>query len=316
MDTNVTRCLLHQWIDEVITSKHITNRWCSSEKLYNNFMSYTKLSYKDIITLNIFVRKLNKIQSYSGHIYKSVIHNSSGDRSILYLIHTEFKTTNDETILGTPPRVNRYIHSHSINNELPHPITPPDSRHCSNNNTTCRMPNMSVSNSQSHSTSCNPIQVSNTDYQTTTFPVLRKFGISVDISDPANISTLQSIMCELEKLNKTHDLFFQRGNNTIAKPFFVPNGFKSLKRFYDWENNGKGFRSMIDFMSNGNVDDSTEEPIAASYLMKTMIKYYPITYTHNNNEKGFTTPQHMSVIETAVVLSDMGVGDNLHQIQH
>jgi hypothetical protein len=144
---------------------------------------------------------------------------------------------------------------------------------------------------------------------TVQFPILHKHGVCLDFENPNNIDTIQSIIRELEILGKSHDLFFKRKNNTIAKPFFLPNGILSYKRFNEWENDGMGFCSISKFMSNGVVGDSTDEPIAVFYIMKLLSKYYPSTFDQYNKSMGYNATKRMNVIETAAVLSDMGVGD-------
>ena len=139
--------------------------------------------------------------------------------------------------------------------------------------------------------------------------MLHKYSISLDFSDPASIISLKSIIREFEKLDKTHDLFFARQNNTIAKPFFVPSRIKSAERFNDWERSVSGFQSILEFMSNGMDDVTTHKPVAVLHLMKLLSTAYPNSFAHHTKLKGIKTIERMSVIETATVLSDIGVGD-------
>ena len=239
-----------------------------------------------------------------------VNHSRSGNRTYLYLVNREINSTSFDAILHSPPRLKRSILPSSNHNDTVHPITPSDNRHNSIFNTISHISNTSVSPQQSHSTTgTNIVQESNTNKPSSKFPVLTKHDIPFDFSDHSNILTLQSIIRKLEKLNKVHDLFFSRENNTIAKPFFIPNGIRSAKRFNEWEKDGRGFMSILEFMSNGDSDIDTKEPTAVMYLMKLLSAKYPNSYHTHTKEMGYVTNNRMSVIETAAVLSDMGVGD-------
>ena len=56
-------------------------------------------------------------------------------------------------------------------------------------------------------------------------------------------------------------------------------------------------------------DNTTHKPVAVLYPMKVLSKAYTASFAHHNNKMGFNLTQRMTVIETAAVLSDMGVGD-------
>ena len=66
---NWLRLHFHQWLDEFRISVNLTNIWLSSEKLYYDFSLYLNKTKNEETTYNIFLRKLNIIQSCIGYIY-------------------------------------------------------------------------------------------------------------------------------------------------------------------------------------------------------------------------------------------------------
>jgi hypothetical protein len=222
------------------------------------------------------------------YIYKDTNFNRSGNRLDSYLIYDTKTNISNKFTLHSPPKLtfqHRYNH-----NDIIHPKTPSDKGHSRYSISTCDTSKMSDGISQCHLLSSrNSTTSPHITQLIDKFPILHKHGISLDFEDPNNIHTIQSIMKELEVLSKTHDLFFKRYNNTLAKPFFVPNGLRSSKSFNEWESKGGGFCSIIDFMFHGIDDATTNEPITVLYLMKVLSKYYPNTYQVFNHSMGYRT---------------------------
>ena len=201
---------LHQWLDKIRRSDHLTNKWSDADLLYNNFSLFMIKSNNEHIKYNIFLIKLNKIQSYIGFIYKTTNQCHSGNRIVIYLIYNDKSPSNFERLLQTLPRTNNCNIYNCHHNDMCHPITPSDNRHNRDLLSISHIFNMSVSMSQNHSIPVENIQhkvaISN---QLSTYPVLHKYAISLDFRDSANILSLQSIISELELLDKEHDLFLQ-----------------------------------------------------------------------------------------------------------
>ena len=62
-------------------------------------------------------------------------------------------------------------------------------------------------------------------------------------------------------------------------------------------------------MSNGNICEVTEEPTVVKFAMKNIIAKYPRTFENVANKHNYHLISRMSNIETASILSDLGVAD-------
>ena len=140
------------------------------------------------------------------------------------------------------------------------------------------------------------------------YPVLSQFGISTDFSHPHTELQLNSILKEIEYLTKERVLSSTRKNNTRARVVFVPQ-LSSQKAFNNWERNEKGMSSLIESISNGNILERTNDPIAVQFITSFIFTNYPDTFNAVTENSGATVIERMNAIETAALLSDMGVAD-------
>ena len=149
----LSRLHVHHWLDEVRQSENLTNTWLDPEKLYYNFSLYMNKSRNIDHSYNMFLRRLNKIQSYIGYIYKRIKHSYSGTRIFTYLIFNDETTFELDRNLRSHPvtPTNKYKQNMSYRNDLCHPITPSDTRHSRQSSSTSHLSNMSESIASNHS---------------------------------------------------------------------------------------------------------------------------------------------------------------------
>ena len=140
------------------------------------------------------------------------------------------------------------------------------------------------------------------------YPVLSRFGISTDFSDTNTELQLNSILKEIENLTKERVLNSTRKNNTTARLVFIPQ-LSSQRTFNKWERNEKGMSSLIESMSNGKVSEQTNDLVAVQFITSFIFTYYPDTFNAVADNLGATVVERMNAIETAALLSDMGVAD-------
>ena len=94
------------------------------------------------------------------------------------------------------------------------------------------------------------------------------------------------------------------------------------KAFNNWEerNENKGMSSLIvESISNGNILERTNDPIAVQFITSFIFNNYPDTFNAVTDNSGATVIERMSAIEITALLSDDigGVADkkvlvNLH----
>ena len=66
---------------------------------------------------------------------------------------------------------------------------------------------------------------------------------------------------------------------------------------------------MLEHMSNGNFDVITNELTSVEYVCEYIYAQYPRTFTEVVNHNGLIIMKRMNDVETAAVLSDVGVTD-------
>lgn len=143
------------------------------------------------------------------------------------------------------------------------------------------------------------------------YPVLlSEFGISTDFSHPHTELQLNSILKEIEYLMKERVLSSTRKNNTRACVVFVPQLSSQKVIINNWERNEKkGISSLIESISNGNILERTNDPIAVQFLTSFIFTNYPDTFDAVTENSGATVIERMNAIKTAALFSDMGVAD-------
>ena len=62
-------------------------------------------------------------------------------------------------------------------------------------------------------------------------------------------------------------------------------------------------------MSDNTSNKVTQDPVAIDFILKKISDYYPKSFHYQVSKQGYTKAPRMSVIETAAVLSEVGVAD-------
>lgn len=143
----------------------------------------------------------------------------------------------------------------------------------------------------------------------TKYPMLEQFKIPTDFNNPETKQTINAILRELEQLGKNNDLRFVRHNNTRANAFFIPGQITTKKSFQIWAKKKGGMKDMLEYMSNDKVGQQTNEPTSVEYITEYLLNQYPNTVTAVMNVNGLSLIDRMNEIETAALLSDVGVAD-------
>ena len=141
------------------------------------------------------------------------------------------------------------------------------------------------------------------------YPMLTRFGIPTQYSDPNTAHIINAILKELEQLGKEHKLEVTRDNNTKAALFFIPVRLSSKKSFDNWAKKKTGMNSIFEYISNGNINATTNELTSVGYVCEYIYTHYPRTFVEVVNSNGLTLVNRMNAVETAAILSDVGIAD-------
>ena len=272
-------------------------------------------------TYQSFLKQLNIIEISNCNIVKEMNRNYKEERVYKYYIisniipssSSQCTTRSSATDDTVTPKTNQ---SNPTHDELCIPITPIDIEPNDNINIISHISNMSMPHNRPLVPKNNlsipmldTITPNNNRPLNQTYPTLSKYGIPTDLSTTANISIIQAIFRDLEKLNKYNDLSFPLNNNKTVKPFFIPSSLACSKSFNSWDKGNKGVSAILTYVANGTLNPSTEDPISIEFILNTLSDSYPKSFHNHANTKGYDKPVRMTVVETAAVLSEVGVGD-------
>ena len=315
---------IFNWFTIASENELICNRWCTANELFNYFSLHTSPNTNKDTTYQSFLKQLNLVQKNNNNVSKKVDRNYGQIRIYKYYIfNTRYPTRHKQSVSQSTRSRDNTRHTNynissppSISDRPSISITPIDIRPNDDNSTTSRKSKMSMQYNrplEQGSTLSIPVLDTVTNNHETTcihlYPTLNKYGIQTDLSIPANKSVVQSLLRDIDKLNRSFDLSFPRVNNNIVKPFFIPSSLSSQRSFNAWDTGIKGVSGMLSYMSNGNLNPSTGDPIAIEYMLRKLLLTYPKSFNNQANSMGYDIPTRMNVVETAAVLSEVGVGD-------
>ena len=304
------------WLNSIQESNKLKNNWTSGQVMYKFFCSFcTGMNIEDL-TYQSFIKKINILETDIPFLYKCINRDKSRNRLYVYFI---------SNTITFPPQIKRitkpnfkYIDSsttsHSVDDVSSLIVTPKDIRPIGNNRPSCHTSEISIINKQTLPVTLphlkrNTNHVNNETTTSTQYPSLYKFGIPTDLTSSNNLSIMQSLLQDIERIGKKYPLLYHRKNSTIAKPYFIPSGLLSKKSFDQWEKRGMGFDSMLDFISQGQNTKDTSDPTSVCYLLDHIFKSYPTSFNYVAMSKGLNRYTRMSMVETAALLSDLGIGD-------
>ena len=314
--------VIQQWCSIIIKNKEICNRWCSANELYDNFNKYNPNQIIEALSYQSFLKQLNIIQNHSIYnIFKEMKREYGNIREYnYYFIYDNYNSRSKQSLTRSSkidsPISPMIDHSPSTSDEQYIPVTPIETRPNGNNSTISHVSKMSMQHIRPLEVNNNisvPIQnlAPRNSHCTINhlYPTLNQYGVPTDLSVPANMSTIQAILRDIQNLNKSFDLSFPTLNNNIIKPFFIPSSLASRKAFNHWDKGNKGVSAIMSYISNGICHKTTGDPIAIEFLFGKLSDSYPKSFHNHANLIGYDKPIRMNVIETAAVLSEVGVGD-------
>ena len=244
MDGSSLSKMIIQWLHYIREKEIITNVWTNAKDMFKLFCDYYYNRSLDTITYQSFLRKLNSIHPHIEFMRVDYRFDSTKTRSYSYFISCKIKPSH----ISSPPTINRTTKTRSIFNphtsNTPHSnntfnpqlhyqtsnnndsrilLTPKETIHHDNIVTTRTTSEMSTNTLTSLPNKPSPVSVVDSPSTTqilptieTTFkhntphqyPVLSQYGIPTDLSTSDSMSTIQSLLRELECLGKSNDLFF------------------------------------------------------------------------------------------------------------
>ena len=317
MDSSDLTPKIISWLNSMQSTNKLKTNWTSGSDMYKFFCAFYSLGNTTTLTYQSFIKKLNLIESDILYLYKCIHRDKSRNRIYLYFISNTIRF---------PPQIRRITKPNfkfnpqsttsrlSENDTLSQIITPKDNGLNDNNHVNCHTSEISLINQQVLPYTSRHLPQTNTDHvkndtTNTQFSILCKYGIPTDLSNIDNLSIMQSLLQDIKRIGKNYPLLYFRQNSTVAKPFFIPSGLSSKKSFDQWEKRGKGFDSMLEFISNGKINEDTSDPISVDFLLEHIYQSYPKTFHKIAISNGLNRYTRMSTVETAALLSDLGIGD-------
>jgi hypothetical protein len=307
---------INKWFDTICDSSKFCNKWCTSNELYKDFISFNTPDTTPIISYQSFLKYMNTMELNNKLIVRCTKRSYGEVRLYYYYIFHNMKSSiNEDTTITRSTYITSTRHniSHSspitTSDEHSIPVTPIDNRTNDKTNTIIHKSKMSMPHTRplkEHTLLA--ISQSKTSH-IPPYTILHKYGIPTDLSVASNVSIMQSILRDIDKLNNTYCLSFPRANNNIVKPFFIPSRMSSQQSFNKWDKGNDGLTGVLSYMSNGTLHPKTSSPIAVDYLLHKISKAYPKSFYNLANNLGYDIPKRMNAIETAAVLSEVGVGD-------
>ena len=313
------------WFTKTFENNKFCERWITAFELYNEFLSCRLPTSTKEISYQLFLKQINILEINNKFVTKR-IERSYGEIRLYkyYIINTpcsnrdKYTTRRSSSNVATINNNINHTSPTSTSDEPRIPITPIDTTPNDNNNIISDKSKMSIEHSrplEEHTNLSIPLlddSITNNSIPTTihsSYAILNQYGIPTDLSIPSNKIVVQAILRDIEKLNNSFDLSFPRLNNNIVKPFFIPSGLASQRSFNAWDSGKKGLTAILSFVSNGIINASTSAPVAVEYMLRKVSKVYPQSFHNQANISGYDKPVRMNVVETAAVLSEVGVGD-------
>ena len=326
MSSATVSSTIYQFLYSVNNTIHPFDEYVSIDILFNKFEEYRQLkNHIWSISHLTFLKRINNIASKNTIIKRNSTYNTDAKLINLYLVLNERMEMNPTgrniaqrnriRQKNTPASSNSGA---NINTNLDEVVVDPNSNECGYEITTpILMPRIETLGGRSTTQTLptippSPIipKQSHPEIYNSKYPLLCKIGIPINQSTSEFKQSLNMLLSELYSLQLETDLIYTHPNNSQNKLVFIPKKLASQKAYDNWEKKGnRRMKSILEYMSGGLVNHLYDEPKCVKFVTNYIAKTFPSSFGDVANTIGFLSPKRMNVIETAAILSDVGVAD-------